>query len=97
VGRQPLTRAVRLVVHGRVQGVGFRWFVREAARQAGLAGWVRNNPDGSVELVAAGDAEALESLRRAVEAGPPGATVTGVAASPAAVAEPLPHPFTVLR
>ena len=47
---------LHVVVRGRVQGVGFRWFVREAARALGLAGWVRNRPDGSVEVAAEGDA-----------------------------------------
>ena len=50
---------IRLVISGRVQGVGFRWFVRQAAREGGLTGWVRNNADGSVELVAGGAAEAV--------------------------------------
>jgi acylphosphatase len=88
--------ALRLVVRGRVQGVGFRWFVRESARAAGLAGWVRNNPDGSVELAASGPASALEALRAAVREGPAGARVTEVDELPV---EPgtLPHPFTVHR
>lgn len=58
-----------------MQGVGFRWFVREAATGLGLAGWVRNLPDGSVEVVATGDAAALERLRTRLAAGPPGARV----------------------
>lgn len=68
--------AVRLVVRGRVQGVGFRWFVREAARALGVAGWVRNNADGSVELAASGSAEAIARLEAAVREGPPGAAVS---------------------
>jgi acylphosphatase len=66
---------VHLVVRGRVQGVGFRWFVRERARRWGLSGWVRNNPDGSVELAARGDRVGLEGIRRDVAMGPPGAEV----------------------
>ena len=58
------------VVHGDVQGVGFRYFVQRTARQLGLTGWVRNNDDGSVELVAEGARQKLEELRRAVERGP---------------------------
>jgi acylphosphatase len=58
------------VVHGDVQGVGFRYFVQRTAQQLGLRGWVRNNDDGTVELVAEGDREHLEELRRAVEEGP---------------------------
>jgi acylphosphatase len=90
-------RAIRLLVRGRVQGVGFRWFVREAARAAGVAGWVRNNPDGSVEIVASGDAERLARLRDAVQRGPPGSQVAGLDESPAGSTEELPFPFSVDR
>jgi acylphosphatase len=58
------------VVHGDVQGVGFRYFVQRKAQQLGLQGWVRNNDDGSVELVAEGGREALEQLKRALQEGP---------------------------
>jgi acylphosphatase len=58
------------VVHGDVQGVGFRYFVQRTAQQLGLPGWVRNNDDGTVELVAEGDRDRLEQLQRAVERGP---------------------------
>jgi acylphosphatase len=58
------------IVHGDVQGVGFRYFAQRKALQLGLSGWVRNNDDGSVELVAEGGREALEELKRAVEQGP---------------------------
>lgn len=92
-----MTDAIRLVVRGRVQGVGFRWFVRERAREAGLRGWVRNNADGSVELLAAGPAAALERLEAAVREGPPGALVSEVARSHAHPEAPLPDPFTVDR
>ena len=88
---------LRLVVRGRVQGVGFRWFVREAARAAGLSGWVRNNPDGSVELEAGGPAPALDRLRAAVGSGPAGAAVEQVLEQPAAPDAALPFPFTVNR
>ena len=66
------------VVRGDVQGVGFRYYVQRKARQLGLPGWVRNNEDGSVELVAEGDRDALEQLKRAVEEGPRGARVDRV-------------------
>jgi len=65
----------RLVVSGRVQGVGFRWFVRQAARELGLAGRVRNLPDGTVEVEAAGPDEALAALRERLREGPPGSRV----------------------
>ncbi|HKW58473.1 MAG TPA: acylphosphatase [Candidatus Dormibacteraeota bacterium] len=66
------------VVHGDVQGVGFRYFVQRAARQLGLRGWVRNNDDGSVELVAEGERPRLEELERAVKEGPRGSRVDRV-------------------
>ena len=58
------------IVHGDVQGVGFRYFVQRKAQQLGLSGWVRNNDDGSVELVAEGNRRELEDLKRVVEEGP---------------------------
>ena len=69
---------IRFVVRGRVQGVGFRWFVLRVARTEGLAGWVRNLPDGSVELVATGEAGALARLRGALRQGPPASRVEAV-------------------
>lgn len=68
----------RLRVEGRVQGVGFRdWTVRRA-RSLGLRGWVRNLPDGSVELEAVGPADALGRLRVELRRGPPLASVGAV-------------------
>jgi acylphosphatase len=69
---------LHVLVRGRVQGVGFRWFVRETARDLGLAGWVRNRPDGTVEVAAEGSAVTLERLRDELQKGPPGAAVTSV-------------------
>lgn len=66
------------VVAGRVQGVGFRNYVRGWARRLGLTGWVRNEPDGTVRLVAEGGAEALDRLTRLLWGGPPGAAVASV-------------------
>ena len=65
-------------VEGRVQGVGFRWFVRERARGLGVAGWVRNEADGSVRVQARGTPEALARLEEAVGVGPPSAEVRTV-------------------
>lgn len=66
---------LEVVVHGRVQGVGYRWFARERAAGLGLDGWVRNRADGSVEVYAQGDPRALTSFQAELEAGPPGAVV----------------------
>lgn len=87
----------RLVVSGRVQGVGFRWFVREAARRHRLAGWVRNNPDGSVEIEVSGDDGELESFTTAIRKGPPGAHVDEVREATVSAGPPLPQPFTIIR
>lgn len=63
-------------VTGRVQGVGFRWWVRRQAEALGLTGWVMNaNDERSVEVVAEGDADALDELRRRLHQGPSGARV----------------------
>jgi acylphosphatase len=64
------------VVHGAVQGVGFRYFLLRRAEELGLQGWVRNQDDGTVELVAEGSRRELEELKRAAEKGPRLATVT---------------------
>ena len=71
-------RAVRLRVVGRVQGVGFRWFARQAARELGVVGRVKNLPDGSVEALAAGDLSALASFRERLKEGPRGAWVIDI-------------------
>lgn len=74
-GRQ----AYRVWVTGRVQGVGFRWATRQAAREiGGLAGRVRNLPDGRVEVEVAGEPEGIEALRAWLRRGPAGARVTGL-------------------
>ncbi|HEY4047501.1 MAG TPA: acylphosphatase [Acidobacteriaceae bacterium] len=66
------------IVKGRVQGVGFRWFVHREAGALGLKGWVRNTEDGKVELVAAGDPEKLDELRIALRRGSRGSRVDAV-------------------
>lgn len=89
---------LRVRASGVVQGVGFRWFVREEARRLGLVGWVRNEADGSVLLEAGGSQRAIDALVVAVSVGPPGSHVRHVAqeASEADVSS-LPSPFSVLR
>ena len=73
----------RFLVTGRVQGVGFRWFVEREARTLGLAGWVRNNLDGSVEVLASGTHEQLSALRSRLRQGPRAARVDHVEESEA--------------
>ncbi|HET8625224.1 MAG TPA: acylphosphatase [Gemmatimonadales bacterium] len=68
----------QFVVSGRVQGVGFRWFVLRQAEREGLTGFARNLPDGSVEVLATGDVVALERLAAALRVGPPHARVDNV-------------------
>jgi acylphosphatase len=70
--------ARRFIVRGRVQGVGFRWFVEREAHMLGIAGWVRNNPDGSVEVLAMGSCDQLLGLRSRLRSGPRAARVDDV-------------------
>ena len=78
-----LMESKRYIVRGRVQGVGFRWFVDHEARQLGLAGWVRNNIDGTVELLAMGTEQQLTILKRRLQQGPRAARVDEVQELPA--------------
>jgi acylphosphatase len=66
------------LVKGRVQGVGFRWFVHREAAEIGLKGWVRNTDEGHVEIVAAGDPEDLAELKEALRKGSRGSRVDAV-------------------
>jgi acylphosphatase len=68
----------RAVIHGRVQGVYFRASTREAAERAGVAGWVRNRPDGCVEAAFEGKASAVEAMLAFCRKGPTGAEVARV-------------------
>jgi acylphosphatase len=70
--------ARRFLISGRVQGVGFRWFARDAAVREGVGGWVRNLPDGRVEALVEGEAEAVTRVERALRSGPRGARVDSV-------------------
>ncbi len=68
----------RFLVRGRVQGVGFRWFVEREAHLLQVAGWVRNNPDGSVEVLATGTRDQLMGLKSRLLEGPRAARVDDV-------------------
>jgi acylphosphatase len=70
--------ARRLVISGRVQGVGFRYFTQNAAVREGVAGWVENLPDGRVEVFVEGDQEAVTRVERRIRSGPRGARVENV-------------------
>jgi acylphosphatase len=73
----------RYIVRGRVQGVGFRWFVEREARTLSIAGWVRNNVDGTVEVLAMGSGEQLRALKARLQAGPRASRVDAVDDLPA--------------
>ena len=84
-------------VTGRVQGVGFREFVRTIAQRLGIAGWIRNCEDGAVELAASGQASQIETLLAAVRRGPAGANVQTVRTLPVDEHDALPKPFVIRR
>ena len=77
----PDARRVRVVVRGRVQGVAFRYATADEARRAGVTGWVRNRPDGSVEAAFEGPPPAVEALLAFVRRGPRAARVDDVLVS----------------
>jgi acylphosphatase len=83
------TQARRFLVRGRVQGVGFRWFVEREAHILGVAGWVRNNSDSSVEVLAQGTRDQLSGLRSRLQQGPRAARVDNVEESEAKAVEGL--------
>ena len=76
--------AARFVVQGRVQGVGYRYFVLRYAEELGVSGYARNQPDGTVEVVAEGDDAALAKLEERLHEGPSFAHVSGVDRQPIA-------------
>jgi acylphosphatase len=71
-------RSVRLIIEGRVQGVGFRAFVADEAELRGLSGWVRNRRNGCVETLVSGDRDVVEDMIGACRRGPPGGRVDRV-------------------
>lgn len=89
-------KAVEARVTGRVQGVGFRAWTAREARALGIAGWVRNEPDGTVAALMAGERTALETMLERLRQGPPGAIVGNVTAKPADAAG-VANAFRILR
>lgn len=77
----------RYIVSGRVQGVGYRWFVENEARKLQLGGWVRNRQDGSVEVLASGANEKLNALYDKLREGPRAARVDNVEVNDASESE----------
>ena len=76
-------KAVRVRIEGRVQGVSFRLWTRAEADRFGIAGWVRNEKDGSVAAFLAGSDEAVSAMLKTLWTGPPGAVVRNVVSEPA--------------
>ncbi|MCX7726113.1 MAG: acylphosphatase [Chitinispirillaceae bacterium] len=71
-------RRIGIIVSGRVQGVGFRFFTRNCARKYNISGWVRNCDDGSVEIEAEGEKDKIENFTEEIKKGPPSSRVTDV-------------------
>jgi acylphosphatase len=88
--------AKRLLISGRVQGVGYRFSFAEAATALGLRGWVRNLRDGSVEACVHGDVAAIESIVTWAKRGPPAAHVTNVAVFDSDESTPTHKQFQIL-
>ena len=86
----------RYIVQGRVQGVGFRYYTLQQARAIGVVGWVRNRPDGAVEVDAQGDAGQLERLQAALQRGPAFSQVLDVDAT-ALDEDPCPRESFTIR
>lgn len=81
--RDPLTRRY-LLLRGRVQGIGFRWFARQTAEELGVSGWARNREDGSFEVEAEGTAAALDEFVSRLRTGNPAARVDAFEQRPVA-------------
>lgn len=87
---------MRLVIKGRVQGVGYRAWCQDTAQQLGLTGWVRNLHDGSVEALAHGPAETLNDFIAACRSGPAFSKVSAVESTPVPAPEKTPTAFEQL-
>ena len=89
-------RTVMVRIRGRVQGVGFRYWTAQQARELGLAGWVRNEPDGSVAALLGGSDEAVADMLARLRQGPRGAVVSDIAVEPAE-AQDVSGDFRIIR
>lgn len=89
--------AKRFYVSGTVQGVGFRFFAQRVSMRLGLSGYVKNLRDGRVEVYAIGSAPQLDALRRDLEHGPNGASVSGVSDEDVALDSRYMHHFSIER
>ncbi len=92
-----MIQAIHAIAEGRVQGVGYRWFVQKAATKLGLVGYVRNLPDGTVELEAEGDKENLDALINEMKKGPLGAHVQTVKVNRKALQSDAERRFTTFE
>jgi acylphosphatase len=94
---QQRDQAKRYFVSGIVQGVGFRYFIRQAAQRLGIAGYARNLRDGRVEVYAIAPAAALEAFRAELKRGPRGAMVSGVSEEDVGIDPEYAHDFSIER
>ncbi|MFW6363786.1 MAG: acylphosphatase [Spirochaeta sp.] len=78
---QPQTRSINLMISGRVQGVGMRYYLVGNARGLGLVGWVHNRTDGRVECMAQGDSSSIDQFINAARQGPPAARIDDIQVS----------------
>jgi acylphosphatase len=93
-----VTDHLHLVVHGQVQGVGFRYFARQHAQRLGLAGWVKNTGEGTVEILAFGNPDDLALFEKLLARGPSGSQVLLLEHQATAVADdPRPDTFSIIR
>jgi acylphosphatase len=89
--------AVRVRVSGRVQGVSYRAWAQDEARQYDVAGWVRNAADGSVHALLVGSEDEIDRFVERLGEGPPAADVREVETEPADLPDPLPEDFLITR
>ena len=87
---------IRVEISGIVQGVGFRWKAREAALALGIAGWIKNRPDGDVEAVFQGPGSSVDEMIRWARQGPAGAKVIEIKLHPQKIDEEL-RGFMILK